>query len=60
MVEFLTEGLAEAPVALGLLVGFALGAPVLVVAEIRARRRRKAWRAELDRIMGRSDDEGDA
>jgi hypothetical protein len=49
MVEFLREGLAEAPLALGALVGFALGTPVLIVAEIRERKRRKAWRAELDR-----------
>lgn len=49
MGEFLREGLAEAPVALGLLVGFAIGTPFLIVASVRERRRHKAWQAEQDR-----------
>jgi hypothetical protein len=41
MIEFLREGLAEAPIALGALVGFAIGGIGFAIAEIRDRRRRK-------------------
>lgn len=56
VMEFLIEGMHEAPLALGALAGFALG-PVIYLTILRPldRRHERKYREKLDRIMGRTD-----
>lgn len=61
VMEFLAEGMREAPIALGALIGFALaGVWILLIGLPRERRRDREFQKKLDRAMGRTDDEDDA
>lgn len=56
VMEFLIEGVQQAPLALGALVGFAI-APILYLSILRPldRRAERKFQKKLDRIMGRAD-----
>lgn len=48
VMEFLAEGMSQAPVAVGALIGFAIGIPWVGIAIWRDSRRNKAWKREHD------------
>lgn len=61
VMEFLIEGVQQAPLALGALVGFAI-APILYLLILRPldRRAERKFQKKLDRIMGRADENEEA
>lgn len=61
VMEFLIEGMQQAPLAVGALAGFAI-APILYLAVLRPldRRAERKFQKKLDRIMGRIDENEEA
>lgn len=60
VMEFLAEGLREAPIALGALIGFALAGVWALIELPRERRRAREFQKRLDRAMGRTNDDEEA
>lgn len=58
VMQFLAEGMQQAPVAVGVIAAFFLiYLPVMVVGEVRSRRESRAFRKRLDEITGPSSEE---